>query len=248
MLVETIHPIVGFMVLCSITVHGLSIPSFSLGRRVHSVSRTWSRHATGASMGGAPEWANQTTLVTRGDEKIIINRDENRRPLEIDVERGSDSEKTKEGSGGSIDEKDHIEEPESSTTPGDRLEIAIDSPASRDSTMSPRDVRFLDSDDRRRSVNVASLAHANDITPPPKVYTPPRRQSLPMKELHADAQERMTGRGGETEGDKGETISEWQEGHQLVIERKRGPGEDVSVSLFTCQATHLLTIGIFSPR
>ena len=34
------------MVLCSILIHGLSIPFFSLGRRVHSVSRTWSRHDT----------------------------------------------------------------------------------------------------------------------------------------------------------------------------------------------------------
>lgn len=55
------------MVLCSIIIHGLSIPSFSLGRRVHSVSRTWSRHT-------APDWTNQTRLVQRGDD-IVINRD-----------------------------------------------------------------------------------------------------------------------------------------------------------------------------
>ncbi|KAJ3540514.1 hypothetical protein NMY22_g4255 [Coprinellus aureogranulatus] len=232
MLVETIHPIVGFMVLCSITVHGLSIPSFSLGRRVHSVSRTWSRHATGASMGGTPEWAHQTTLVNRGDEKIIINRDENRHPIDVDVERGSDSEKTKEGSGGSLDEKDFAHEPESSGTPADRLEIRIDSPAARDSA-SPRDVRFLDLEDRRRSVNLGSLAHASEVATPPKVYTPPRRHSVTMKDmLHVDSQERMTGRGGDTEADESETISEWQEGNQWVIERKRGPGQDVSVLVF----------------
>ncbi|KAJ3526008.1 hypothetical protein NMY22_g10341 [Coprinellus aureogranulatus] len=231
MLVETIHPIVGFMVLCSITVHGLSIPSFSLGRRVHSVSRTWSRHATGASMGGTPEWAHQTTLVNRGDEKIIINRDENRQPIEVDVERGSDSEKTKEGSGGSLDEKDFAHEPESSGTPADRLEIRIDSPAARDSA-SPRDVRFLDLEDRRRSVNLGSLAHASEVATPPKVYTPPRRHSVTMKDmLHVDSQERMTGRGGDTEADEGETISEWQEGNQWVIERKRGPGQDPEVTV-----------------
>jgi len=61
------------MVLCSIIIHGLSIPSFSLGRRVHSVSRTWSRHAT-------PDWTNQARLVSRGSD-IVINRD-------IDVEQG----------------------------------------------------------------------------------------------------------------------------------------------------------------
>jgi hypothetical protein len=63
----TIQPIVAFMVLCSVIIHGLSIPSFSLGRRVHSVSRTWSRHTL-------PDWTNQTRLVERGDD-IVINRD-----------------------------------------------------------------------------------------------------------------------------------------------------------------------------
>lgn len=67
MLAATIQPIVAFMVLCSITIHGLSIPSFSLGRRVHSVSRTWSRHAP-------PDWTNQARQVDR-PEDIIINRD-----------------------------------------------------------------------------------------------------------------------------------------------------------------------------
>ncbi|KAG6819398.1 hypothetical protein H0H93_012185 [Arthromyces matolae] len=69
LLAETIQPIVAFMVLCSIVLHGLSIPSFSLGRRVHSVSRTWSRHT------GQAEWANQITVVERGGQDIVINRD-----------------------------------------------------------------------------------------------------------------------------------------------------------------------------
>jgi hypothetical protein len=67
LLAHTIQPIVAFMVLCSIVIHGLSIPSFSLGRRVHSVSRTWSRHAP-------PDWTNQARLVERGAD-IVINRD-----------------------------------------------------------------------------------------------------------------------------------------------------------------------------
>ena len=68
-LAATIQPIVAFMVLCSIAVHGLSIPGFSLGRRVHSVSsRTWSRHAA------TPDWTQHTRHVTRGED-IVINRD-----------------------------------------------------------------------------------------------------------------------------------------------------------------------------
>jgi NhaP-type Na+/H+ or K+/H+ antiporter len=69
---DSIQPIVAFMVLCSITIHGLSIPSFSLGRRVHSVSRTWSRRDTQSS--APPDWTTQTRLVTRGED-IVINRD-----------------------------------------------------------------------------------------------------------------------------------------------------------------------------
>ena len=69
---DTIQPIVAFMVLCSITIHGLSIPSFSLGRRVHSVSRTWSRRDTQTS--APPDWTTHTRLVTRGED-IVINRD-----------------------------------------------------------------------------------------------------------------------------------------------------------------------------
>ncbi|THH29119.1 hypothetical protein EUX98_g5069 [Antrodiella citrinella] len=79
-LAASIQPIVAFMVLCSIVVHGLSIPFFSLGRRVHSVSRTWSRHDTLGRTHAMPEWANQTRPVVRGED-IIINRDR-------DVERG----------------------------------------------------------------------------------------------------------------------------------------------------------------
>ena len=81
-LAATIQPIVAFMVLCSIAVHGLSIPFFTFGRRVHSVSRTWSRHDTAGTFGSRrrslhqalPEWTTQTTLVRPG-EAIVINRD-----------------------------------------------------------------------------------------------------------------------------------------------------------------------------
>lgn len=67
----TIQPIVAFMVLCSVAIHGLSIPFSLLGQRVHSVgSRTWSRHATS----NIPDWATYTRHVTRAED-IIINRD-----------------------------------------------------------------------------------------------------------------------------------------------------------------------------
>jgi len=88
---NTIEPIVAFMVLCSITIHGLSIPSFSLGRRVHSVSRTWSRRDTQTS--APPDWTTHTRMVTRGED-IVINRDT--RDLELG-DRPPILEKTESG-------------------------------------------------------------------------------------------------------------------------------------------------------
>ena len=106
LLAASIQPIVAFMVLCSITIHGLSIPFFSLGRRVHSVTRTWSRHDTFGTFSGRtmPEWANQARHVRPGDE-IIINRDR-----EDAMERGvipaSESVTEKEPSDSSRDRVD----------------------------------------------------------------------------------------------------------------------------------------------
>jgi NhaP-type Na+/H+ or K+/H+ antiporter len=65
---QMIQPIVAFMVICSITIHGLTIPGFSLGRRVHSVSRTWSRRDTTGTRAGAPGWTNQARLITRAED------------------------------------------------------------------------------------------------------------------------------------------------------------------------------------
>lgn len=76
------------MVLCSVVLHGLSIPSFSLGRRVHSVSRTWSRRDT---LTNQPEWTNQARIVERGGEEIVINRDNVMERGELCTEKPEDS-------------------------------------------------------------------------------------------------------------------------------------------------------------
>ena len=68
-----IQPIIAFIVLCSIAIHGLLIPGFSLGKRVHSISETWSRRDRNGS-GRAPDWANQARLVSRV-ENIVIDQD-----------------------------------------------------------------------------------------------------------------------------------------------------------------------------
>lgn len=79
LLAASIQPIIAFVVLCSILVHGLSIPFFSLGRRVHTVSRTWSRHS------GVPDWTTLTRRVSKAED-IVINRDP--RDVQDQLERG----------------------------------------------------------------------------------------------------------------------------------------------------------------
>ncbi|KZV63910.1 hypothetical protein PENSPDRAFT_656941 [Peniophora sp. CONT] len=93
----TIQPIVSFMVVVSIVIHGLSIPFFSLGRRVHTVTRTWSRQPS------LPDWAMHTRPITRGED-IVINRDDvdaaergELGPIE-NATAAADAEKEKEGS------------------------------------------------------------------------------------------------------------------------------------------------------
>lgn len=73
------------MVLCSILIHGLSIPFFSLGRRVTTVTRTWSRQPS------LPDWALHTRRVERAED-VVINRDP-----ESMMERGQAGEGAKVG-------------------------------------------------------------------------------------------------------------------------------------------------------
>ncbi|KAI0766369.1 Sodium/hydrogen exchanger family-domain-containing protein [Trametes elegans] len=102
LLAASIQPIVAFMVLCSIAVHGLSIPFFTFGRRVHSVSRTWSRHDTVGTFGSRrrsilPEWTTQIRHVQPGDE-IVINRDrlDHEREESLTPVAGTSSEEEKQ--------------------------------------------------------------------------------------------------------------------------------------------------------
>jgi hypothetical protein len=80
-----IQPVVAFMVLCSILIHGLSIPFFSLGRRVTTVTRTWSRQPS------LSDWALHTRRIERPAD-VVINHD----PVSM-MECGQAGEGAKEG-------------------------------------------------------------------------------------------------------------------------------------------------------
>lgn len=115
------------MVLCSITIHGLSIPFFSLGRRVHSVTRTWSRHDT--LRHHQPEWANAIRQVMPGED-IVINRDST-------MERGEftpdDKRRSRNDSVTVVDRRPHVEG-ESSTTTQDEKDARDSSSQDRQAT------------------------------------------------------------------------------------------------------------------
>ncbi len=70
------------MVLCSVLVHGLSIPSFLFGRRVTTVTRTLSRQPSLS----LPDWALHTRRIERVED-VVINHD----PVSM-MERGQISD------------------------------------------------------------------------------------------------------------------------------------------------------------
>ena len=141
------------MVLISIAVHGLSIPFFTFGRRVHSVSRTWSRHDTFGTFGSRrrsylPEWTTQIRHVQPGEE-IVINRDQN--------------------------------------------------------------------------------GHAEGSVTPVEATSSQEEKQAEDRDREQDAREKGEVRG-ENPPDGTEVLAEWKEGPHNVIERRRGPGDEVSVA------------------
>jgi hypothetical protein len=112
------------MVLCSVLIHGLSIPFFSLGRRVTTVTRTWSRQPS------LPDWALHTRRVERAED-VVINRD----PAGM-MERGQAGEGAKDGLfgrpkvtvGNEEDDKTDSAAPRKDSADADALTVAMTDP------------------------------------------------------------------------------------------------------------------------
>jgi len=82
-LAASLQPIVSFIVLCSILIHGLSIPAFWFGRKMHSrtvsVSATWSRTINSRTGQDPPDWL----LWARRPSAPIATS-----PTPLDIEQG----------------------------------------------------------------------------------------------------------------------------------------------------------------
>ncbi|KAF8588601.1 Sodium/hydrogen exchanger [Ramaria rubella] len=69
LLAASLHPIVSFVVLGSILIHGLSIPCFSFGRWTLTLTSTRPRSPTN------PEWLTQVTRVVKPEDPMTCDED-----------------------------------------------------------------------------------------------------------------------------------------------------------------------------
>jgi NhaP-type Na+/H+ or K+/H+ antiporter len=217
LLKQTIQPIVAFMVLCSIVIHGLSVPSFSLGRRVHSVSRTWSRRDTTGSQG--PEWANQARMVTRGED-IIINRDHPGSEVDLEVGDSGGSSSSYLAQKRAAQEKHQHRLHHPDQKPYSEKHAAAEEDLERTESVRSADV------DMRANSNLTDETRVQQGTEAGGSGKATRNHSPAPPHSRVDSRE-------EVPPDGSETLMEWIEGNHKVIETRAGPGDDVRVYILT---------------
>jgi hypothetical protein len=84
---DVLVPVVAFLVLSSVVTHGMSIPFFSLGRRVHSITYTWSRNASmDTRRDEEPAWTTHARRIIPG-QQIVINRDDDAEEGDLSIRR-----------------------------------------------------------------------------------------------------------------------------------------------------------------
>lgn len=94
LLQETIVPIVSMLVLASVLTHGLSIPFLMSGRRVHTLTYTWSRNPS-ITTNNEPAWTTHARRIIPGQD-VEINRDDEEGDLGLQhrLEKSSQGETT----------------------------------------------------------------------------------------------------------------------------------------------------------
>ncbi|OCF75432.1 Na+/H+ exchanger AnNHA1 [Kwoniella mangroviensis CBS 8886] len=230
---EVIGPITAFLVLSSIVTHGLSIPFFSLGRRVHSITYTRSRGLSMDQRGDEPAWTTHARRILPG-QQITINRDDDPEEGDMGVRRrdthhdGFNGEKLEsQDSGGSSSSRTvlHGEDIEMREQYQGKLEPQQEEPHEGEAAELGR----------RHSTD----SRASGTSRRSRFSKTSRRSSVDSRGCHVegtdDEQEDEEARGDKEIDDKaGERtppLAEYREGHHLVIERKKKGSEEVEVEV-----------------
>ncbi|KAE8539786.1 hypothetical protein D1P53_003723 [Cryptococcus gattii VGV] len=211
-----IMPVTLFLVLSSIVTHGMSIPFFSLGRRVHSITYTRSRNLSMDTRGDEPAWTTHARRIIPGQE-IIVNRDDDDEEGDLGVRRKETF--TSEANGRikeKIEEEDSGESSSSRTRQGELIEMKEKrSPSRRGSRGSQASQgEAAEEGERWRSSGEGSSDVAND----------PETQ----REVEEGREEIRDKEGG---GRRTPTLAKYREGNHLIVERKVKDSDEVEVEV-----------------
>nr|XP_019012994.1 Na+/H+ exchanger AnNHA1 [Kwoniella pini CBS 10737]OCF51775.1 Na+/H+ exchanger AnNHA1 [Kwoniella pini CBS 10737] len=210
---EVIGPITAFLVLSSIVTHGLSIPFFSLGRRVHSITYTRSRGLSMDPNADEPAWTTHARRILPG-QQITINRDDDPEEGDLGVRRRDTLNDTYNGeklgsqdSGGTSSSR--------TMPPGDDIEMQQAYKPSHHTHREETEEGEAAEADRRNSSDSgrSGRSHGSD-------------EERGEEEAEGDREIRDKEGGSRTP-----PLAEYREGHHLIIERKKKGSEEVEVEV-----------------
>ncbi|OCF39994.1 Na+/H+ exchanger AnNHA1 [Kwoniella heveanensis CBS 569] len=213
---EVIMPITTFLVLSSIVTHGLSIPFFSLGRRVHSITYTRSRGLSMDARGDEPAWTTHARRITPG-QQITINRDDDPEEGDMGVRR-RDTHQDEIANGEKLASQSSGESSGSGSRtmqPSEEIEMTEKRPSE-----SPRNHQ-----DQAEMGEAAELGLRRPRSRGSRRSFGSRRSSQDEAEGRAEIDDK---RGG---GDRTPPLAEYREGNHLVIERKKKDSDEVEVEV-----------------
>ncbi|WVQ96326.1 hypothetical protein IAU59_003430 [Kwoniella sp. CBS 9459] len=223
---EVIMPITTFLVLSSIVTHGLSIPFFSLGRRVHSITYTRSRGLSMDARGDEPAWTTHARRITPG-QQITINRDDDPEEGDMGVRR-RDTHQSEIVNGEKLVSQSSGESSGSGSRtmpPSEEIEMTEKRP-----TESPQEY----GQDQAEMGEAAELGSRRPRSRGSRRSS--RRSSVCSTGSHEDGSgaEEAEGRAeidDKRGGDRTPPLAEYREGHHLVIERRKKDSDEVEVEV-----------------
>nr|XP_018262109.1 Na+/H+ exchanger AnNHA1 [Kwoniella dejecticola CBS 10117]OBR84267.1 Na+/H+ exchanger AnNHA1 [Kwoniella dejecticola CBS 10117] len=207
---EVIGPITAFLVLSSIVTHGLSIPFFSLGRRVHSITYTRSRGLSMDQRGDEPAWTTHARRILPG-QQITINRDDDPEEGDMGVRRRDtlrdnyDGEKLgSQDSGGSSSSR--------TMQPGEDIEMQQAYKPTHNGRQNEAHEGEAAELGRRNSGENARSRTSHD------------ERENEEEEGNSEIKDKAG-------GSRTPPLAEYREGHHLIIERKKKGSEEVEVEV-----------------